>query len=164
MNKKVIFPLILSLTLILSGCVPKTETENPVPTLVPTVIPSSPTVLVGNDKDEHGCIGSAGYSWCQDKNKCIRIWEEDCGSAAAIKAAIIKKDNIKSEFTLTISHENVNYASGQISFGSEGGGMFLAAKVNDQWQIVYSGNGSIDCQTIKAKYEFTPEMLTGFCD
>lgn len=34
--------------------------------------------LVGNDKDEHGCIGSAGYSWCEAKQKCIRPWEENC--------------------------------------------------------------------------------------
>ena len=33
---------------------------------------------LGGDKDEHGCIGSAGYSWCQSKEKCLRIWEEPC--------------------------------------------------------------------------------------
>jgi hypothetical protein len=35
---------------------------------------------VGGDRDEHGCIGSAGYTWCPEKNKCLRIWEEDCPS------------------------------------------------------------------------------------
>jgi hypothetical protein len=35
---------------------------------------------VGGDQDEHGCIGSAGYAWCPEKNKCLRIWEEDCPS------------------------------------------------------------------------------------
>lgn len=34
--------------------------------------------VVGADRDEHGCIGSAGYSWCEEKNKCLRIWEENC--------------------------------------------------------------------------------------
>jgi hypothetical protein len=34
--------------------------------------------LVGGDRDEHGCIGSAGYSWCESKQKCLRIWEENC--------------------------------------------------------------------------------------
>lgn len=34
--------------------------------------------VVGGDKDEHGCIGSAGYTWCQSKDKCLRIWEEAC--------------------------------------------------------------------------------------
>lgn len=34
--------------------------------------------LLGGDRDEHGCIGSAGYSWCEAKQKCLRIWEESC--------------------------------------------------------------------------------------
>lgn len=34
--------------------------------------------LVGNDRDAHGCIGSAGYSWCEVKQKCLRVWEEKC--------------------------------------------------------------------------------------
>jgi hypothetical protein len=42
--------------------------------------------LVGNDRDEHGCIGSAGYSWCESRSKCLRIWEEDC-------PAIIEEDS-----------------------------------------------------------------------
>jgi hypothetical protein len=37
-----------------------------------------PSQLVGSDRDEHGCIGSAGYSWCELKQKCLRIWEEKC--------------------------------------------------------------------------------------
>jgi hypothetical protein len=36
------------------------------------------TNIVGNDRDEHECIGSAGYTWCEVKNKCLRIWEEEC--------------------------------------------------------------------------------------
>ena len=34
--------------------------------------------LVGNDSDSHGCKGSAGYSWCEEKKKCLRVWEENC--------------------------------------------------------------------------------------
>lgn len=45
-------------------------------------------VLVGGDKDEHGCIGSAGYTWCEEKQKCLREWEESCtGTAAAAGTA-----------------------------------------------------------------------------
>jgi len=29
----------------------------------------------GADRDEHGCIGSAGYSWCAKEGKCVRPWE-----------------------------------------------------------------------------------------
>ena len=38
------------------------------------------TILVGNDRDSYGCIGSVGYSWCSLKNKCLRSWEEKCES------------------------------------------------------------------------------------
>lgn len=34
--------------------------------------------LLGDDQDEHGCIASAGYSWCEAKEKCLRTWEEEC--------------------------------------------------------------------------------------
>lgn len=36
--------------------------------------------ILGGDKDEHGCIGSAGYFWCDIKQKCLRSWEEECKS------------------------------------------------------------------------------------
>ena len=29
----------------------------------------------GADRDEHGCIRSAGYSWCAKEEKCVRPWE-----------------------------------------------------------------------------------------
>ena len=34
--------------------------------------------MPGSDKDEHGCIASAGYTWCEIKNQCLRSWEEPC--------------------------------------------------------------------------------------
>lgn len=36
--------------------------------------PQSP--LVGGDRDEHGCIGSAGYVWCEVQKDCIRLFEK----------------------------------------------------------------------------------------
>lgn len=30
---------------------------------------------VGNNKDEHGCIASAGYIWSELKQDCIRVFE-----------------------------------------------------------------------------------------
>lgn len=31
--------------------------------------------LIGSDRDMHGCIGSAGYTWDETQNTCARIWE-----------------------------------------------------------------------------------------
>lgn len=32
--------------------------------------------MTGSDKDEHGCVASAGYTWCSVQERCIRLWEE----------------------------------------------------------------------------------------
>ncbi|MBO6558803.1 MAG: MliC family protein [Pseudomonadales bacterium] len=31
--------------------------------------------LIGGDRDEHGCNGSAGYPWCRKLDQCVRAWE-----------------------------------------------------------------------------------------
>lgn len=33
------------------------------------------TAMPGNDRDDHGCIGSAGYVWSDSANACVRPWE-----------------------------------------------------------------------------------------
>lgn len=37
-------------------------------------LPDTPT-RVGGDRDAHNCIPSAGYTWSQTLNRCVRIWE-----------------------------------------------------------------------------------------
>ncbi len=39
--------------------------------------------LIGGDKDVHGCLPAAGYTWCEVKNKCLRTWEEKCEAVQA---------------------------------------------------------------------------------
>jgi len=41
--------------------------------------------MPGSDRDAHGCISSAGYTWCAATNKCERPWElaKDKGFANA---------------------------------------------------------------------------------
>jgi|TARA_B100002003_G_C13881249_1_gene430196 hypothetical protein len=34
--------------------------------------------VIGGNVDEGGCYISAGYSWCEAKQECLRPWEEDC--------------------------------------------------------------------------------------
>tara|TARA_Y100001970_G_C14238065_1_gene863145 strand:- start:43 stop:1437 length:1395 start_codon:yes stop_codon:yes gene_type:complete len=34
--------------------------------------------LVGNQRDNNNCLISAGYSWCESSNSCIRTWETPC--------------------------------------------------------------------------------------
>ena len=37
--------------------------------------------MPGSDRDAHGCIASAGYTWCDANQGCIRAWEEPCVAA-----------------------------------------------------------------------------------
>ena len=34
-----------------------------------------PASAPGADRDDHGCVPSAGYSWCAREAKCVRPWE-----------------------------------------------------------------------------------------
>ncbi|MBN2101254.1 MAG: hypothetical protein JW716_00085 [Candidatus Aenigmarchaeota archaeon] len=72
---KVIFGVLvifLFLILSISGC-----TQQP----VTNEDDDSDNQLIGGDKDEHGCLIAAGYSWCESKQKCLRTWEEECPQA-----------------------------------------------------------------------------------
>ena len=55
--------------------------------------------LVGSDRDEHGCIGSAGYTWSQALHDCIRVWEAadrfDEGSNTAF--LVFSRDSLYAE-------------------------------------------------------------------
>lgn len=79
----------------LAGCA-KTETP---PANEPPVVPP----LLGGDRDAHGCIPSAGYQWCEAKQKCLRTWEEPCemtGSGAVDTSSWMPYQNDMAGFSL----------------------------------------------------------------
>lgn len=126
-------------------------------------------LIVGGDRDAHGCIGSAGYTWCAAKEKCLRSWEEECFASAAegVRYALAEKyGKPLEEVIVSVEQENGGFARGGVRFGEQAptGGMFLSAKLNGHWILVYDGNGSIDCDQIRKEYEFPEKMLEGFCD
>jgi len=41
--------------------------------------------IIGGEADEEGCLTAAGYGWCENKKKCLRVWEEECFSKEEIK-------------------------------------------------------------------------------
>ena len=80
--KKMIFSLALA-SLMLACCTSKkttesldTAAEDTTSEVVGDTLVNRP--LLGGDRDEHGCIPSAGYIWCEKLQKCIRPWEEKC--------------------------------------------------------------------------------------
>lgn len=125
--------------------------------------------MVGADRDEHGCIGSAGYSWCEARQKCTRPWEEECfaSSEEGVRYALAAKyGKPLADVIVRIDREYQGYARGSVKFGAGApeGGMFLAAKQGNRWILAYDGNGGVDCGKIKQDFAFPDEVLKGFCD
>lgn len=64
---------------------------------------------VGNDKDSHGCIASAGYTWSEVQKDCIRLWEKGVRMHAA--------DDAKKTLFLVFSPDS---AQVELFFSEEG--------------------------------------------
>lgn len=126
--------------------------------------------LIGGDKDDHGCLIGAGYSWCEEKQKCLRVWEEECAESSenGITKALAKKyEKELGEVSIRISQEKGNCVRGGVEFAPGGmgnSGMFLAVKTDDEWKIAYDGNGAPNCEELVNKYTCPKETLTGLCD
>lgn len=58
--------MILGLAL-LAGCAPASTSQ--------IAQDAPPPAALGSDRDAHGCIGSAGYLWCERSQSCERPWE-----------------------------------------------------------------------------------------
>lgn len=65
------------------------------------VIEEKEKQLVGNDRDEHGCIPSAGYTWCEAKQKCLRLWEEKCEAEKPVTTSTTVSLDLSTEFART---------------------------------------------------------------
>jgi hypothetical protein len=67
---------LLPLIVCLSACASKQpHSEKTMPVKADTV-PELKPQMTGNDRDEHNCIGSAGYQWSEVKKECIRLFEK----------------------------------------------------------------------------------------
>ena len=91
----IIFTVVLAMAIawILFGALRSLHTNNVLPNNsagVPAddnnAIPDVPTAPIvprpiGGDKDAHGCLIGGGYTWCEQKQKCLRTWEEPCAPA-----------------------------------------------------------------------------------
>ncbi len=82
------------------GCAPAVEEPE-------EEAPEEEEPLIGGDRDAHGCIPSAGYTWCEAKQKCLRVWEEPCieGSitldearAIAMNSSCMEEGNLTDDY------------------------------------------------------------------
>lgn len=67
--------------------------------------------VVGNDKDNHGCISSAGYTWSEVQKDCIRLWEKGVRTEAVndntdVAYIVFAPDSAKVELFFSADHPN----------------------------------------------------------
>jgi len=81
------------------------------------------------------------------------------GSVEAIQKLFTEKyPKYAKTITVSVNQETQDYARGSVTFEAGApGGIFLAAKIDGKWQIVFDGNGAISCNL--SKYGFPNEML-----
>ncbi|MFH1077739.1 MAG: hypothetical protein V1745_00440 [Patescibacteria group bacterium] len=161
----------LAVSLFGAGCVSSPSPEqSPSPISPDQGVPTEQTApVVGGDRDEHGCIGSAGYRWCEPKGACLRFWETPCFASPeeGLKAALAEELGLTpADIFVRISTSTPDFAKGSVGkIGEEDGpaGMFLASQGNNIWLVDYVGNGQADCTALKGR-GFPASMLANVCD
>jgi len=55
---------------------------------------------IGGERDVHGCLGPAGYTWNEEVDACIRTWELDDNQKTAAGIAV---DYVGEEYATTVT-------------------------------------------------------------
>ena len=89
--------------------------------------------MVGGDKDEHGCLPSAGQSWSALRGECIQVFEvgtrlnpvEEKEEVAVISAFVVTKDGDNTQVELFLTNENQNQILKQEKDGTYKNGKYV---------------------------------------
>ncbi len=137
--------LLLAASLVFTACSnkPATKEENVKgdTTKATAITDTSKPSMPGSDKDEHGCIGSAGYTWSELRKECIRIFEVGIKlnptDAVADKttAAFIVFDSSRSEAELYVPDQMGN--SVLLKYGKKNSDMWLS----EEWKLAKTAKG-----------------------
>ncbi|CAD7797103.1 hypothetical protein CHRY9390_00110 [Chryseobacterium aquaeductus] len=102
---------------------------------------------VGGDKDVHGCKGSAGYTYSQIKNDCLRVFEQK------IKLNEVKSDKSYTSMTAVIFSKDMKQAE-----------IFIPAGNAKSIILARSGKSKIwkSGKHIKENYVLEPYKKTGY--
>lgn len=125
--------------------------------------------MIGGGEDTWICSNG---QWVKHGKPSKPMPQTGCGEEKdtqhAIQTILATKYNRPiSEVDVTVTKEVRGFASGSVLFGQGGpgeGGMWLAVLGNG-WNVVFDGNGNVDCNKMRQKYGFPDSILKpNFCD
>lgn len=92
--------------------------------------------MVGNDRDKHGCIASAGYTYSSIKKECVQIHEQEI---------ILKSDSSDSYSTITCVIFSENSKKAEIFLPNEKNSIILKRKGSawkkSKYQLIQLNDG-----------------------
>jgi len=104
------------------------------------------------------CVVSEETNSAEINWRCTGLLPQDGARGQITKLFEEKYPSFAETLYVNILQETENHARGQVSFVSgQPGGIFLATRINNEWKIVFDGNGAISCEL--EVYGFPPEML-----
>lgn len=106
---------------------------------------SATAIVTGADADAHGCKGSAGYTWSEIKQNCIRIFEDGVRMSAA--------DTTLDQTTAAFAVFNADSSKVELFIPSVSNGIILSKTEAGKWTdsvYVFSAKGQ-QCEIQKGK-------------
>ena len=135
-----------------TACNNTTPNQSENTTETPEVTQDTP--MVGDDRDEHGCIGSAGFTWSALRGECIQVFEvgtrlnpvEEKEEVAVISAFVVTKDGDNSQVELFLTNENQNQILKQEKDGTYKNGKYVytpkTQELSIDSKVAYKGEKS----------------------
>ena len=117
--------------------------------------------LVTNQKGcNPACVVMEENATAEINWRCTGLILPESDTREEIKQIFIKKyPSYEQTLSVNINFETENHVRGSINFEPNApGGIFLAVKNNEDWQIVFDGNGEIPC-TLK-EFGFPNDMIS----
>ncbi len=125
-------------------------------------------IRTGDDGGQTGFCIFADSSECEEwsyfRGECQPADQVEDISGEIRPLFMRKYDKDDDEVTVHIDQQTADYARGGVKFGEGGigeGGIFLAAKVDGEWELVFDGNGMYSCSQLEP-YRF-PESMAPDC-
>ncbi len=123
--------------------------------------------IVGNDRDVHDCIASAGYTWSEIRGECIRLFEkgirlEEIDGEKSI-FVVFDKDSLHAELFLSDGRHDILdgriLPEGGREWSLEEDNAMTVGKINDIWTVSQRGKVIYTEELLPVEEQFQGKVL-----